>query len=165
MYGFPYMDPTWIFCSCCYSCYQLSRSVISSCLWPNGMQHTRPPCPLLTPRACSNSCPSSWWCHPTFSSSVVPFSLHLQSFPASESFLLSQFFTSGGQIIGASAFVSVLPMNIQDWSPLGWTGVISLQQGTLKVFSNTTVQKHQFLSIQPSLQSNSYIHPWLLEKT
>ena len=153
MYGFPYIDPTWICCCCCcYSCLQLSSSVMSSCLWPHGMQHARPPCPSLTPRACSNSCPSSQWFHPTISSSVVPFSPHLKSFPISESFLLSRFFISGGQIIGASAVVSGLPMKIQDLFPLGWTGVISLQsKGLSRVFSNTTVQKHQFFSIQPSL--------------
>ena len=109
--------------------------------------------------------PSSWWCHPAISSSVVPFSSHLQSFPASGSFQMSQFFTSGGQRIGVSASVSVLLMNTQDWSPLGWTGWISLQsKGLSRVFSNTTVQKHQFFSAQLSSQSNSHIHTWLLEK-
>ena len=120
---------------------QFSRSVMSVSLQPHGLQHTRPPCPSPTPRDYSNSCPLSWWCHPTISSSVVPFSSRLQSFPASGSFLMSQLFTSGGQSIGASA--SVLPMNIQDWFPLGWTGWISLQsKGLSRVFSNTTVQKH-----------------------
>ena len=105
-----------------------------------------------------------WWCHPTTSSSV-PFSSHLQSFPASRSFQMSQFFTSGGQNIGVSASASVLPMNIQDWFPLGWTGCVSLQsKGLSRVFPNTTVQKHQFFLTQLSLQSNSHIHTWLLEK-
>ena len=139
-----------------------SRSVMSNSLWPHGLQHTRLPCPSPTPRAYSNSCLLSWWCHPTISSSVVLFSSHLQSFPASGSFLTSHFFTSGGQIIGASA--SVLPMNIQDWSPLGWTGLISLlSKGFLRVFSNTTVQKHQFFGTQLSLWSNYHIHTWLLD--
>ena len=112
------------------------------------LQHTRPPCPSPTPGACSNSCPLSWWCHPTILSSVVPFSSCLQPFPASGSFPMSQFFTSGSQSIGVSASTSVLPMNIQDWSPLGLTGLISLQsKGLLRVFSNTTVQKHQYLAV------------------
>ena len=124
--------------------------------------HTRPPCPSPTLGAYSNSCPSRQWCHPTISSSVVPFSSCLQSFPALGSFQMSQFFTSGGQTTGVSASTLVLPMNIQDWSPLGWTGWISLQsKGLSRVFSNTTVQKHQFLSTQLSLQSNSHIHKWL----
>ena len=105
---------------------QFSHSVVSSSLWPHGLQHTRLPCTLPTPRAYSNSCPSSQWCHPTISSSAIPFSSHLQSFPASGSFLTSQFFASGGQSIGVSASTSVLPMNIQDWFPLGLTGWISL---------------------------------------
>ena len=131
---------------------QFSHSVVSDSLWPHGLQHTRPPCPSQTPRAYSNSCPLSWWCHPTISSSVVPFSSHLQSFPASESFPRSQFFVSGGQSIGVSASASILPMNIQDWFPLGWTGWISLQsKGLSRVFSNTTVQKHQFFGAQFSL--------------
>ena len=124
-------------------------SVIQLCptLWPHELQHARPPCPIPTPKACSNSCPSCWWCHPTISSSVIPFSSCLQSFPALGSFPMSQFFTSGGQSIGASASGSVLPMNIQDWFPLGWTGWISLlSKGLSRVFSNTTVQKHQFFS-------------------
>ena len=124
---------------------QFSHSVASNSLRPHEPQHARPPCPTPTPRACPNLCPLSWWCHPTISSSVVPFSSCLQSFPASGSFPMSQFFTSGGQSIGTS--VSVLPMNIQDWFPLGWTGWISLQsKGLSRVFSNTTVQKHQFFS-------------------
>ena len=117
------------------------------------------PCPSPTPRACSNSCPLSWWCHPGISSSVIPFSSCLQSFPASESFPMCQFFLSGGQSIGVSASASALPMNIQDWSPLGWTGLISLKsKGLSRVLSNTTVQKHQFFSPKLSLWSNSYIH-------
>ena len=147
-------------------CNQLvSHSVMSDSLWPHGLQHTRCPCPSLTPWAYSNSCPSSWWCHPTISSSVIPFSSWLQSFPSSGSFQMSQFFWSGGQSIGVSASTSVFPMNIQDWFPLGWTGWISLQsKGLSRVFSSTTVQKHQFLGAQLSLWSNFHIHTWLLEK-
>ena len=127
-------------------------SVVSDSLWPHGLQHSRLPCPLPTPRAYSNSCPSSWWCHPTISSSVIPFSFCLQSFQASGSFPVSQFFPSGGQSIGTSTSASVLPMNIQDWFPLGLTGLIFLQSKELsRVFSNTTVQKHQFFSTQLSL--------------
>ena len=129
---------------------QFSCSVVSSSLRPRGLQHTRLPCPSPTPGACSNSCPSSQWCHPTILSSVFPFSSCLQSFPVSGSFLMSQFFMSGGQNIGASA--SILPVNIQDWFPLGLTGLISLQsRGLPRVFSNTTVQKHQFFGTQLSL--------------
>ena len=117
----------------------------------HGLQHTRLPCPSPTPGTCSNSCPSSQWCHPIISFSVVPFSSCLQCFPASGSFLMSQLFTSGGQSIGASASASVLPMNIQDWFPLGWTGLILQTKGLSRVFSNTTVQKHQFFGAQPSL--------------
>ena len=117
------------------------HSVVSDSLWPRGLQHARPPCSSPTPKAYSNSCPSSGWCHPTVSSFVVPFSSRLQSFPASGSFQMSQFFTTGDPSIGASA--SVLPMNIQDWFPLEWTSWISLQsKGLSRVFSNTTVQKH-----------------------
>ena len=131
---------------------QFSHSVVSNCLWPHGLQHTRLPCPSATPGACSNSCPSSQWCHPTISSSVIPFSSHFQSFPASGTFLMSQFFASGGQSIGASASSSVPPMDIQDWFPLGLTGLISLQsKGLSRVFSSTRVQKYQFFSTQPSL--------------
>ena len=130
---------------------QFSHSVSSS-LQLHGLHHARLPCPSPTSRAYSNSCPSHWWCHPTISSSVVPFSSCLQSFPASGSFQMSQFFTSGGQSIGVSASTSVLPMNTQNWSPLGWTGWISLQsKGLSRVFSNTTVQKHQFFGAQLSL--------------
>ena len=114
-------------------------------LWPHGLQHARLPCPSLSSRACASSCPSSWWCHPTISSSIVPFSSCLQSFPASRSFPKCQFFTSGSQRIGASASASVLPMNIHGWFPSGWTGWITLQsKGLSRVISSTTVQKHQF---------------------
>ena len=125
--------------------YQFSRSVMSNSLRPHEPQHARPPCPSPTPGVYSNLCPLSWWCHPTTSSSVVPFFSCLQYFPTSGSFQMSQLFTSGGQSIGVSASTSVLPMNTQDWSPSGWTGWISLQsKGLARVFSNTTVQKHQF---------------------
>ena len=144
---------------------QFSLSVVSDSLWPHGLQHARPPCPSPTPGAYSNSCPLSQWCHPTISSSVIPFSSCPQSFPASGSFPMSQFFRSGGQSIGVSASTSVLLKNIQDWFPLGWTGWISLQSKGLSTgLSNTTVQKHQFFGTQLSVQSNSYIHTWLLEK-
>ena len=144
---------------------QFSRSVVSNSLWLHRLQHTRLFCPSPTPRAYSNSCPSSQWCHSTISSSVFPFSSCLQSFPASGSFPMSQFFASGGQSIGVSASASVLPMNIQGWFPLGLTGWISFQsKGLSRGFSNTTVQKHQFFGTQPSSQSNSHIHTWPLEK-
>ena len=124
---------------------QFSHSVVSDSLWPHGLQHARPPCPSPTPGAYPNSHPLSRWCHPTISSSVVPFSSCLQSFPASWSFPMSRFFTSDGQRIGASASASVLPVNIQDWFPLEWTDWISLQlKGLSRVFSNSTVQNHQF---------------------
>ena len=123
---------------------QFSLSVVSNSLRPHGLQHARLPCPSPTPGACSHSCPSSRWCHPTISSSVIPFSSCFQSFPASESFPLSQFFTSGGQSIGVSSSASVLTMNIQGWFPLGLNVLISLlSKGLSRVFSNTTVQKHQ----------------------
>ena len=127
-----------------FSSVRFSRSVVSGSLWPHGLEHARLPCPSPTPGAYSNSCTSSWWCHATISSSVVPFSSHLQSFPASGSFPMSQFFTSGDQSIGVSALASVLPVNIQDWFPLGLTGWISLQsKGLSRVFSVTP----QFKSI------------------
>ena len=133
----------------CLSSVQFSCSVMSDTLQPHGLQHARLPCPSPSPGACSNSCPLSRWCHPTISSSVIPFSSCLQSFPASGSFLMNQFFESGGQSIGVSALDSVLPMNIQDWFPLGWTGLISLlYEGLSRVFSNTTVQKQQFFGAQ-----------------
>ena len=144
---------------------QFSCSVMFDSLWPRGLQHARPPCPSPTPRACSNSSLSSQWCHPTISSSVILFSSCLQFFPASGSFPVSQFFESDGQSIGVSASASVFPMNIKDWFPLGLTGWISLQsKGLSRVFSNTTVQKHQFFSAQLSLWSNSHIYTWLLGK-
>ena len=131
---------------------QFSLSVVSDSLWPHGLQHTRPPCPSPTSGVYSNSSPSSLWCHPTISSSVVHFSFHLKSFPASGSFPMSQLFASGGQSIGISVSTSVLPMNTQDWFPLRLTGWISLQsKGLSRVFSNITVQKYQFFSTQFSL--------------
>ena len=146
-----------------FSSVHFSCSVVSDSLRPHGLQHARLTCPSPTPRAYSNLCPLSQWCHPTISSSVNPFSSCLQSCPASGSFPVSQFFTLVGQSIGASA--SVFPMNIQDWFPLGLTSLISLQsKGLSRVFSNTTVQKHQFFSAQLSLWSNSCIHTWLLKK-
>ena len=139
--------------------YQFSSSAVSNSLRPHGLQHTRLPCLSPTLGTCSNLCPLSLWCHPSISSSVIPFSSCLQSFTASVSFPVSQFFPLRSQSIGVSASVSVLPMNIQGWSPLRWTGWISLQsKGLSRVFSNTTVQKHQFFSIQPFLWSNSHIH-------
>ena len=144
---------------------QFSRSVMSDSLPPHELQHARPPCPSSSPRLHSNSHPSSRWCHPAISSSVVSFSSCPQSLPASESFPMSQLFAWGGQSTGVSALSSVLPMNTQDWSPLEWTRWISLQsKGLSRVFSNTTVQKHQFFSAQPSSQSNSHIHTRPLEK-
>ena len=131
---------------------QFSCSVVSNSLRPHEPQHTRPPCPSPTPGVYPNSCPLSRWCHPTISSSVLPFPSCPQSFPASGSFQMSQLFASGGQSIGVSASTSVLPINTQDWFPLGWTGCICLQsKGLSRVFSNTTVQKHQFFSVQLSL--------------
>ena len=144
---------------------QFSCSVVSHSLQPHGLQHAKLPCPSPTPGAHANSCPSSRWCHPTISPSVVPFYSHLKSFPASGSFPMRQFFASIVQNMRVSASASVLPMNTQDWFPLGWTGWISLQaKGLSRVFSNTTVQKHQFFSAQLSLWSNSHIQTWLLEK-
>ena len=144
-----------IYCCCClvpFSSVQFSHSVLSDSFRPHESQHTRPPCLSPTPRVHSNSRPLSQWCHPAISSSVVPFSSCPQSLPASGSFLMSQPFTSGGQSIGVSASASVLPMNTQDWSPSEWTGWISLQsKGLSRVFSNTTVQRHQFFSALLSL--------------
>ena len=137
----------------------------SNSLWPHGLEHTRPPCPSPAPIVYPNSCSLNWWCHPIISSSDIPFSSCPPSFPASGSYQMNQLFTSRGQSTGVSASASVLPMNTQDWFPLGWTGWISLQpKGLSRVFSNTTVQKHQFFSAQLSLQSNSHIPTWLLEK-
>ena len=147
-----------------FSSVQFSRSVMSDSLRPHELQHIRPPCPSPTPGVHSNSHPLSLWCHPAISSSVVPFSSCPKSLPASESFPVSQLFAWGGQSTGVSASASVLPIT-QDWFPLEWTGWISLQSKRLsRVFSNTTVQKHQFFGAQPSSQSNSHIHTWPLEK-
>ena len=144
---------------------QFSLSVVSDSLQPHESQHARPPCPSPTAGVYSNSCPLSQWCHPTISSSAVSFSFCPQSFPASGSFPMSQLFAWGGQSIGVSASTSVLSMNTQDRSPLGWTGWIFLQpKGLSRVFSNTTLQKCQFFSAQLSSQSNSHIHRWLLER-
>ena len=144
---------------------QFSRSDVSDSLWPHELQHTRPPYLTPSPRVHSNSRPSSRWCHPAILSSVVPFSSCLQSLPASESFPMSQHFAWGGQSTGVSALASFLPKNTQDWSPLEWTSWISLQsKGLSRVFSNTTVQKHQFFSAQLSSQSSSHIHTWPQEK-
>ena len=141
-----------------FSSVQFSRSIVSNSLQPHKPKHSRPPYPSPTARVYPNACPLSPWCHPTISSSVVPFSSCLQSFPASGSFQMSQFF-------GVSVSASVLPMNIQDWFPLGLTGWISLQsKGLSRIFSSTTVQKHQFFSAQLFLWSNSHIHTWLWEK-
>ena len=148
-----------------FSSVQFSRSVMSNSLQPHELQHVRPPCPPPTPGVHSDSCPSSQWCHPAISSSVVPSSSCPQSLPASESFPMSQLFAWGGQSIGITASASFRPKNTQDWSPLGWTGWISLQsEGLSRVFPNTTVQKHQFFGAQLSSQSNSHIHTWPLEK-
>ena len=144
---------------------QFSHSVMSDSLRPHESQNARPPCPSPTPGVHPDSHPSSQWCHPAISSSVVPFSSCLQSLPASESFPMSQLFAWGGQSTGVSALPSVLPMNTQDWSPLGWTGWSSLQsKGLSRVFSNTIAQKYQFFTAQLSSQSNSHIHTWPLEK-
>ena len=144
---------------------QFSHSVMSDSLRPHELQHTRPPCPSPTPGVHSNSRPLSQWCHSAISPSVVPFSSRPQSLPASESFPMSQFLTWGGQSTGVSALVSFLPKNTQGWSPSEWTGWISLQsKGLSRVFSNTTLEKHQFFGTQPSSQSNSHIHTWPQEK-
>ena len=152
---FFYMFCLFAFCNLMNSCasVQFRCSVVSDSLWPHGLKYARPPCPSPTPGPYPNSCPSSRWCYPTISSSVGPFSSCLQSFPGSGSIQMSQLFASGGQSIGVSASTSVFPMNTQDWSSLGWTGWISLQsKGLSRVFSNTTVQKHQIFSAQLSSQ-------------
>ena len=154
-----------VYLSIQFSSVQFSRSVVSDSLWPHGLQHARPRCPSPTPIIYSNSCPLSWWCHLTISSSVIPFSSCLEFFPASGSFQMSQVFTSGGQSIEASASASVIPMYIQGWFPLGLTGLISLLSKRLsRIFSNTTVQKHLFFGAQPSLWFNSHICTWLQGK-
>ena len=156
----------YLFCTLTpYQLVQFSRSVVYDSLWRYGPQHARLPCPSLSPRVCSNSCSLSQWRHPIISSSVALFSCP-QSFPASASLPVSQLFASGGQSIGASTSASVPPTNIQGSFLLVWTGLISLlSKGLSRVFSNTTVQKHQFFGAQPSLWSNSHIHTWLLEKS
>ena len=152
-------------CLPCQAVSQFIRSVVSNSLWPHESQHARPPCPSPTPGVHSDSRPSSQWFHPAISFSVILFSSCPQSLPASESFPMSQLFAWGGQSIGVSASASVLPMNTQGWSPSEWTGWISLQsKGLSRVFSNTTVQKHQFFGTQLSSQSNSHIHTRPLEK-
>ena len=144
---------------------QFSRSVVSDSLQPHELQHARSPCPSPTPGVPSDSCPSSPWCYPAISSSVVPFSSCPRSLPASESFPMSQLFTWGSQSTGVSALASFLPKKSQSWSPSEWIGWISLQsKGLSRVFSNTTVQKYQFLGTQPSSQSNSHTHTWPQEK-
>ena len=163
--GFYFFPSGFLLPKSLFSSVQFSHSVGSDSLRPHGLQHARLPCPSPTAGACSNSHPLGQWCHPTISSSVISFSC-FQPFPASRSFPMSQFFTSDDQSIGVSALASVHSMNIQDWFPLGWTGWISLlSRGLSKVFSNTTVQKHQFFGAQLSLWSNSHIHTWLLENT
>ena len=143
---------------------QFSCSVVSDSLQPHESQHTRPPCPWPSPRVHSDSRPLSRWCHSAISSTVIPFCSCPQSLPVSESFPMSQLFAWGGQSTGISVLASFLPKNAQGWSPLEWTGWISLQsQGLSKLFSNTTVQKHQFFSTQLSSQSSSRIHTWPLE--
>ena len=154
-----------LLCTCIPLHSWFSHSVVSDSLQTHGLQHARPTCPSPTPRASSNSCPLSQWCHPAISSSIIPFSPCSQSLPASESFPMSQLFTWGGQNIGVSALASVLLKNTQSWSPLEWTGWISLQsKGLSRVFSNTAVQKHQFFGTQLSSQPNSHIYTWPLEK-
>ena len=149
---------SWVRPNCCLL---FSHSSVFDSLWPHKLQHTRLPCPPLSPGVCSNSCPLSQWCHPTISSSVIPFSSCPQSFPASWSFPATQLFTSDGQSIGASTSASVLPMNIQDWFPLRLIGLISLLfKGLSRVVSSTTVQKHQFFGSRPSLWSNSPVHDY-----
>ena len=169
-WGFNWMMPIKCLAQCQvhnvqFSSVQFNCSVMSDSLRPYESQHARPPCSSPTPGVHSNSCPSSHWCHPATSASVVLFSSCPQSLPASESFPMSQLFASGGQSTGVSALASFLPKKSQGWSPLGWTGCISLHsKGLSRVFSNTTVQKHQFFGAQPSSLSNSHIHTSPLEK-
>ena len=148
-----------------FSSVHFSRSVVSNSLRPHEPQHASPPCPSPTPGVHPNPFPLCWWCHPTISYSIIPFSSRPQSFPALGSFQMSYFFASGGQSITVSASTSVLPMNTQDWSPLGWTGWISLQSKRLsRVFPNTTVQKHLFFCSQLSLECSTHIHTWPMKK-
>ena len=162
MFTFYFLKRTQV-SSSLFSSVQFSHSVVSNSLRPYELQYARPPCPSPSPRVHSSSCPSSWWCHPAISSSLVPFFYCPQSLPASESFPMSQLFTWSGQSTGVSALASSLPRNTQGWSPLEWTGWISLQsKGLSRVFSNTIVQKHQFFGTQLSSQSNSHIHTWPL---
>ena len=166
-YFCPVLSPSLhvMFPSVQFSSVHFSHLVVSKSLRPHESQHGRPPCPTPTPRVHSDSCPLSPWCHLAISSSVIPFSSCPQSLAASESFPVSQLFAWGGQSTGASALASFLPKKCQGWSPSEWTGCISLQsKGLSRVFSNTTVQKHQFFGAQPSSQSSSHIHAWLLEK-
>ena len=150
---------------CCLCCCSVAKSC-PTCLWPHGLQHARLPCPSLSPGVCSNSCPFSWWCHLIISSSVTPFSSCLQSFPGSGFFPMSHLFKSGGQSPGGSASASVLPKNIQGWVPLGLTSWISLlSKGLSRVFSSTTVQRHQFLGTLSFLPSSSHNHMWPLERS
>ena len=162
------VPPQKLFCIACFSIFssvQFSRSVMSDSLQPHELQHARPPCPSETPRVHSNSRPSSLWCHPAISSSVVPFSSCPQSLVGSESFPMSQLFAWSGQSTGVLASASFFPKKSQGRSPSEWTCWISLQsKGLSRVFSNTTVQKHQFFGAQPSSQSNSHIHTWPQEK-
>ena len=163
IFDFPMLTSSYFKTSVQFS--QFSHSVLSDSLRPHESQHARPSCPSPTPGVHSDSSPSSQWCHPAISSSVIPFSSCPQSFPASGSFPVSQLFAWGSQSTGFSALASVLPKNIQGWSPLEWTGLISLQsKGLSRVFSNTAVQKHQFYGTQPSSQSNSHINTRPLEK-
>ena len=148
-------------CMCC--CYSFAKLCLYS-LWSHELQHARLTCPSLSPRVCPNSCPLSWWCHSTISSSVAPFSSCPQSFPSPGSFPVSQQFTSDGQSTKASASASVLPMNIQGWCPLGLTTLILLSKGLPRVFSSTTIQKHQFFSAQSWEWSNSHTRTRLVEK-
>ena len=150
-------------CNFYLSSVQFTHSVVSDFLQPHGLQYARLPCPSPTPKVCSDSCPLSRWCHPTISSSVIPFSSCLQSFPASGSFLVSQFFATGGQSFGVSASTSVLPMNIQDWFPLGLTDLLAFQ-GTLRSLLQHYSSKGSVLWCSAFLYSNSHIHTWLLEK-
>ena len=155
---------TWLRCSNQFSSVQFSHSVVSDSLWPHELQHARPPCPSPSSGVHPDSRPSSQWCHPAILSSVVPFSSCPQSLPASESFPVSQLFAWGDQITGVSALASFLPKKSQGWSPSEWTGWISFQSKGLSRVSNITFQKHQFFSTQLSLESNSHIHTWPLEK-